>query len=343
MHIEILTKYLAKECTPSEEKSVNEWLAEDAKNREYFQHLEELWNLSEKNYPTDMPFNTEVDWAVLKNRMEDEGIVGNIKTTASRSTFSLNSTWSVLLRIAAIFLLAGLFGLYTFNTIYIPVEDVEESTFKEISMSKGKRGGVTLSDGTKVYLNADSKISIPNVFSENTRKVYLEGEAYFDVAKNPNKPFIIETSNALVQVIGTSFVVKNYSDDKEVKTIVESGVVSFRGVNSDESNGVILTKGTMARLNLKNDEIITEQVEDLDLYLSWKRGELKFNDTAMSEVAKELERKYDVSVKFEKDTIKNVHLTAELKSKSMDRVIHTIATSLNLNYSVNEDEITFSY
>lgn len=342
MNIELLSKYLAEECSKAEKESVDKWLSESAGNQDYLKNLKNLWELSSKNYPPNTLFNTEADWAVLKNRMYDEGIVGNIKTTASRSKFSLNSTWSVVLRVAAIFLIAGLFGLYTIKSIYVPVEETDNKTQKEISMSKGKRGGVTLSDGTKVYLNADSRISIPTVFSADSREVYLEGEAYFDVVKNPNKPFVINTNGAVIQVLGTSFVVKNYSDDKTVQTVVESGVVSFRRANSEMNDGIILTKGKLARLDLSNSSITTENVENIDLYLSWKRGELKFNDVAMSEVAKQLERRYDMTIVFESDSIKDMHLTAELKSKSMDNVIRTIATSLDLKYKISKDKITFN-
>lgn len=342
MDIELLSKYLTGECSKAEKLSVDRWLSESVKNQDYLNSLNELWELSSKNYPPNTLFNTEVDWAVLKNRMDDEGIIENIKTTASRSKFSLNSTWSVVIRVAAIFLLAGLFGLYTFKSIYVPVKEVQSTALKEISMSKGKRGGVTLSDGTKVYLNADSRISIPPVFSEDSREVYLEGEAYFDVAKNPNKPFIINTNGAIIQVLGTSFVVKNYSDDKTVQTVVESGVVSFRRSNSKANDGVILTKGKLARLDLSNSRMITENVDNIDFYLSWKRGELKFDYTAMSEVAKQLERRYDITVVFDSDSIKNMHLTAELRSKSMDNVIRTIATSLGLKYKISKDKVTFN-
>ncbi|HET8866574.1 MAG TPA: DUF4974 domain-containing protein, partial [Gracilimonas sp.] len=98
----------------------------------------------------------------------------------------------------------------------------------------------------------------------------------------------------------------------------------------------------LARLDLSNSRITTENVEDIDLYLSWKRGELKFDDAAMSEVAKQLERRYDMKIVFESDSIKDMHLTAELKSKSMDNVIRTIATSLSLKYKISKDKITFN-
>src|SRR5690606_7580202 len=107
-----------------------------------------------------------------------------------------------------------------------------------ITMTRGKRGGVTLSDGTKVYLNAQSKIILPNVFSADSREVKLEGEAYFDVAKNPNKPFVIRTKGAVVQVLGTSFVVRNYEGDHSVQTVVEEGIVSFRSENKPVSEGI---------------------------------------------------------------------------------------------------------
>ncbi|WP_020402658.1 FecR family protein [Gracilimonas tropica] len=338
MDINLLSKYITGECSASEKKQVEKWAYQSPGNREYLEDLKKIWSYSgQKNYSSEL-FNTEMDWTVLKNRIEDEALVGNIKTTASRSKFSLNSTWSVLMRVAAIFLISGLFGFYTFKSIYVPVPEVQETVLRDIFMPKGKRGGVTLSDGSKVFLNADSRITIPTVFTGNVREVYLEGEAYFDVVENPNRPFIIKTRGAVVQVLGTSFAIRNYSDDKTVRTVVEDGVVSFKAEGAQTNDGVILTKGKLGKLDLNSKRMITEEVNDLDIYLSWKEGNLKFDDTKMTEVAKQLERRYDIKVEMSNESIGDLHLTAELRSRSMDNVIHTIATSLDLDYVIDQQK-----
>tara|TARA_R110002096_G_scaffold97694_14_gene217755 strand:+ start:13693 stop:14742 length:1050 start_codon:yes stop_codon:yes gene_type:complete len=342
LDIKLVAKYLAKECTNEEKATLNEWLSENSENADRMKEFERIWEVSGKNNEFENIFNTELDWAVLQSRIDDESLMPNSRSGARGGMFSLNSAWSVAIRVAAIFLLAALLGTYTYKSFYVQESEVVENVFREISMAKGQRGGVTLSDGTKVYLNSDSKIVLPSVFENDLREVYLEGEAFFDVAKNPNRPFIIKTTGAIVQVLGTSLSVRNYADDKAVQAVVEEGVVSFRAEDKSLNEGVILTAGKLGRLNLENKVIVKEQVDDLELYLSWKEGYLKFNDASMKEVAQQLERKYDIEVNFVSKDIAELHLTAELKSRSINNVLQTIATSLGLQYKLNQDRVDFS-
>lgn len=343
MNIKLLSKYIAGESSPEEVKDIEKWLEESTANKEKLAKLGKIWQLASEEKEGYTVFNTDQNWAVLQSRIEDDNLVLANRANSRGSIFGLNSAWSIAVRVAAIFLLAGLFGLYTYKTFYTPIPENPAAPLKEITMDAGSRGGVTLSDGTKVYLNSHSKLILPSVFSADTREVVLEGEAYFDVAKNPNKPFIIKTKGAIVQVLGTSFVVRNYEGDNSVQTVVEEGVVSFRPENRPINEGLILTKGKLARLNLKNNEMVTEQVNDLDVYLSWKEGYLKFSNATMKEVAKQLERKYDIDVEFSSKQIEELHLTAELKSRSMKNVIQTISTSLDLRYKIDKQKVTFSF
>lgn len=342
MNIELLTKYLAGESSQEEARRVEDWAAAHPQNNAKLQELTEVWNLSAKTSLPAHLFNADVDWAVLQNRIEDDYHHTKARSGKRGSVFGMKTVWSAVVRVAAIFVLAGLAGLYIYKANYVPKnEDVAAQTMKEIVMPKGKRGGVTLSDGTRVFLNADSKLLLPEVFSENMRKVELEGEAYFDVTKNPNKPFIIKTKGAVVQVLGTSFVIRSYEEDKAVQTVVEHGVVSLRAEDEPVEEGVILTQGKLGRLNLKNNRLITQEVESLKEYIGWKDGFLVFNDAAMKEVAKSLERKYDVQVTFESNEIKELRLTADFKTKAMDYVLKTISASLDIEYKVQEKRITF--
>ncbi|MFA5668118.1 MAG: FecR domain-containing protein [Balneolaceae bacterium] len=342
MNTKLLVKYLANECNNEEIKAIRAWLSEDSENEKTMRDIERIWEVSAKKDAADEKFNTELDWAVLQHRIEDKNLISSTRTIGRDTILSLNSSWAVAARVAAIFILAALVGTYTYKTFYIQPAVESENIFREITMAKGQRGGVTLSDGTKVYLNSDSKISIPNVFANDLREVHLEGEAYFDVAKNPNRPFIIKVDGAVVQVLGTSFTVRSYAGEGAVQTVVEEGVVSFRAEGKTLNEGVILTKGKLGRLNLASKEIVKETVDDLELYLSWKEGYLKFNEATMKEVARQLERKYDIEVSFATKEIADLRLTAELKSRSINSVLQTISISLGLQYKLDNDKVKFS-
>ncbi|MEX0721170.1 MAG: FecR domain-containing protein [Balneolaceae bacterium] len=341
MKSKLLAKYLAKECSSEEYAAVQQWLTKSKENEERMKDFADIWNLS-KEYPETMEdFDVELDWAVLQSRIESESKDRPKKVTPSKNILSLNSNWAVFSRVAAIFLMAAFIGVCA-NKINFQESPVVESILKEISMDKGQKGSLTLSDGTKVLINSDSKITLPNVFKADVREVYLEGEAYFDVAENPDKPFIIYTRGTVVQVLGTSFSIRAFPEEETIQTVVEEGVVSFREEKQPVDEGVILTAGKLGRFNLDKKDMVTENVEDMDLYLSWKDGYLKFQKASMKEVRRQLERKYDIKVDFHSEEIGQLQLTAELKSRSLNNVLETISMSLGLQYKLDQDTVSFS-
>ena len=304
--------------------------------------FEKLWEASGHSDFSEDVFDSNLEWVVLQHRIEDETLNFNKKSVNRSTWLSLyNPILPTLSKVAALFLVAAVVGLFFIDRFYVEEVQPVEPAFNEISMDKGYRGGVTLSDGTKVYINSDSKIIIPKVFKSNKREVFLEGEAFFEVAKNPNKPFLIRTKGAIVEVLGTSFAVRNYPGDNIIQTVVSEGTVSFSSDNKSINNGVILTAGNLGRLNLDNNEIKTEHVSDIDFYLSWKDGYLTFQNEKMKEVAKQLERKYDIEVVFDSKEIADMKLTAELRSRSLVRVLETISMSLKIDYTLLHDRVSF--
>ncbi len=335
----LLARYLASECTPEESKSVQQWLAENEENRRLMEDLKKIWELSPEFKSMDENFDVELDWAVLQSRIEDDcDQSGKIFDLRSKNRKRKNLLF--LARIAAIFIIAVSIGIYA-NQFLTSEEVTPEPILKSISMKKGLRGSMTLSDGTKVTLNSESKIRIPSVFKPDIREVYLEGEAYFDVAKNPNKPFVIYTRGSVVEVLGTSFAIRSFPEDNEVRTVVEEGVVSFRGEGKGIDDGVILTAGKLGSFDIKEKTISTQQVNNLDLYLSWKDGYLKFYQAPMAEVKRQLERKYDITVSFENPEVSELQLTAEFKSRMLENVLETISMSLGLTYKIERDTVRF--
>lgn len=316
---------------------------DSAENKQLMKELKSFWEASKVEDPLhNYIFDSEIDWATLRHRMDDDMKMKEQEKVHAKRKNAHNLIWNVAIRVAAVFLLAVSFGILSYQFFYTEPVATVEPVLREIIISKGHRGNITLSDGTKVYINSDSKIKIPPFFASDKRVIYLEGQAYLDVAKDPNKPFIIHANGATVRVLGTSFSVKSYPGDTTIETVVEEGVVSLRPEGENIHDGVILTAGILGRLNRNNNKIITKEVDDMDLYLSWRKGYLKFQETPMKEVANQLERKYDINVEFITNDLNEKHLTAELKSRSLDNVLEVIATSLELHYTFDNDTVTFS-
>jgi ferric-dicitrate binding protein FerR (iron transport regulator) len=345
MNAELLARYLSRECTTQEYIEVESWLRISEEHVEQLKSYERIWVDAQQLNKLDIEFDSALDWSVLQNRIEAEDLSVEEQTPmliTSRAT-ALNRNISYFSRIAAILSLVFLVGFYGSQFfVQVPTEQ-NEAVLKEISMKKGQRGSVTLSDGTLVSLNSESSITLPDRFKSDVREVYLNGEAFFEVAKNEEKPFKIYVNGTVIEVLGTSFAVRAFPDDESVRTTVVEGLVSFRSQDEDISEGVLLSAGDLGEFNLKRKKISKELIENLDPYISWKEGYLTFEQASMTEVRKQLERKYDIEVVFEDSNIELLELTAELKSRSLRNVLETISLSLGLEFELDQEIVRFKH
>jgi ferric-dicitrate binding protein FerR (iron transport regulator) len=168
-----------------------------------------------------------------------------------------------------------------------------EVVYNTISTPRGGKFKIELSDGSVVWLNAASSLHFPTAFAGKTRKVEMTGEAYFDIAKNKDKPFIVTVNGAEVQVLGTHFNVMAYPDEETVKTTLLEGSVKF--TNGNHSS--MLVPGQQSQL-LKNGELKTLDNIDVDYVISWRRGMFHFENADIEDVLRQLSRWYDVEVEF---------------------------------------------
>lgn len=310
----------------------------------------QIWKASQKkNQDFTDYFDPEEDWEMIRHRMMDSRSEREkVREPSGSSVLQLNKLsqksegrYTFIMRVAAIILFASLIGVVVYQNIEQQPQEIVEPVLREIAMEKGQRGNITLSDGTKVTLNAESKIILPDVFKSDKREITLEGQAFFDVSHNPERPFIIHTDKALVQVLGTSLDIRSYPEDSTVQVVVKDGRVSLKSNKECVEEDAVLTAGERGQLDLSNDRITTSKVEDLDLFLSWTKGYLKFKDTPMKDVAQELQRKYDIEITFEQANLKELRLTAKLKSRTIQHNMDVIATSLGMEYKMDQQVITF--
>lgn len=179
-----------------------------------------------------------------------------------------------------------------YNTLYTP---------------RGGQYGVILPDGTKVWLNAASSLHYPVAFTGNTRTVEIQGEGYFDIKPNPQKPFIVKVNNMKIEVLGTQFDVNAYKDDGEIKTTLAGGSIRVQG----GIKSVLLKPGENVIVDDK-DENMKVGVANVAAAIAWKNGLFYFDNTNIKEIMAQVSRWYDVNVKYE---------TNELSDKSYSGVL----------------------
>ena len=226
---------------------------------------------------------------------------------------------------------------------------------------------LVLSDGTKVWLNAGSKLTYPNVFSGDRREVKLEGEAYFEVAKVSKAPFSVHAGKITVGVLGTSFNVKAYTGDKDIETTLITGKVQVTMDNEpekpillsphekltivNETEGVRekKEKGAEAPEPQKAYNALRYQVQLLPqstgngfVETAWVNNKLVINDESFETVAQMLERKYDVSIRFGDERLKQEHISGVFEKESIDEVLQILQMTTGFKYRLDGKEIYLS-
>lgn len=199
--------------------------------------------------------------------------------------------------------------------------------------AKGQRTVCSLPDGTKVWLNSDSKLEYPKRFAKNIRKVKLSGEAYFDVVKNPKQPFIVETSLVTIKVLGTKFNVKSYPFEKTIETILESGSVSLEKIKTnDKANPLIIKPQQKATYIIDRQNFKLESVNS-ELLTSWKDGKLIFDNELINEVIIKIERHYGLKVNVT-NSRHDDRITLTVKDETIEEALRLIQLTTPVNFSI---------
>jgi len=205
---------------------------------------------------------------------------------------------------------------------------------------KGQKSILLLSDGTKIWLNADSKLTYAKNFTEGTtREVYLQGEAFFEVAHDVTKPFIVHTSELDIRVLGTSFNVKSYNEDKKIETTLLTGQVKITKANEPVNNtSLILAPNQKAIFQKETKAMDVEQVQ-AERSSAWRQDKLVFDETTYGEVITQLERWYDVKITLEGDGDLQCKLTASIEKESLEDVLNLLVLSHKISYTISGSNI----
>ncbi|MBS7197445.1 MAG: FecR domain-containing protein [Bacteroidales bacterium] len=217
---------------------------------------------------------------------------------------------------------------------YCVDSSVVEERYNTLRVPRGGEYSITLSDGTIVYLNSESELRYPVNFVGRDRRVYLSGEAYFDVVQDEAHPFIVDMGNSSVRVLGTSFDVRAYADEDEVLTTLVQGSVKF----SAGKEFVTLEPGKQAVLG-KSGSIETREV-DTYLYTAWKEGVFAFKRQRLEEIMKVVARWYDVNIFWENVSQKEVTFTGKMKRyDDFSKVVEVLEMTGNTEFVIKENNI----
>ncbi|UZR98472.1 FecR family protein [Chondrinema litorale] len=246
------------------------------------------------------------------------------------------------IRYAAVFIIfVGISLIYYKNTPLDINEQPQVAHWPILTkeVSKGKKLALSLSDGSKIKLNAESKLIFPEKFTGNNREVFLKGEAYFEIAKNPEKPFVINSGDLVITVLGTSFNVNSYEGNNNVQVAVSSGKVAVR-LNEKQwkDNTTFLTKNQVLTFDKKTNSIKSE-IKDVTDLIAWKDKTLIFEDATLEIIKKKLERWYDVEIEIKVEEEKQRKFNGRYTNPTLKQVLEGICYSSKLKYTIEGKKV----
>jgi ferric-dicitrate binding protein FerR (iron transport regulator) len=329
----LVSRKLANEASRTHLAELEQMIAAHPDYKAKYEALCNYWQHTDRKKDVDV--NAALQKTLHTLHAEEE----RLKKNPSRK-IKLSSIW---LGIAAGFMLLILIIISLRPSLFQPLHQQTDIVNKH--NEKGMRSEILLSDGSVVWLNADSEIRYPEVFNAHSREIHLSGEAYFDIAPNPVRPFIIHLENNQIRVLGTSFNVKAYKEDDVVETAVVSGEVAFIRTGAlatkDQKDTLLLTSNYKA-LYSKHTGTLTKTSTDTRLDTAWKDGRLIFRSARFEEVGKILERTYGKEVIFSDKSIRACRLTATFQNNSLEEIMILISKTNEYNYEITEEQLKIS-
>jgi ferric-dicitrate binding protein FerR (iron transport regulator) len=292
---------------------VLDWIDASDDNRKSYEHLKGLWVL------------TGISKAEADTSLRFFPVGG-----AARQSLRMRS----LFKYAAIFVLAFFIGassLYLYNNLARPV-----LVYNEIKVPEGEKSMVSLYDGTKVWLNSGTTLKYPATFSKKERKVYLDGEGFFDVAENAACPFVVSAHELNIKVLGTRFNVDAYAEKPDVKVTLERGAVYTQA--SEGGAAVVLAPGEQAIYNRSLKQIKQARVDPC-LYSSWKENLLRFENAPLAEVIQKMEHWYGVQITMDRSVNPDDKFTMAIKTESLREMLNLISKTIPVKYEIDGDKV----
>ncbi len=317
LHIDTaaIARFFAGEASSSERERVLLWKDESPENKMQFDDFQEVWSIMDKTSPQSN-INIDAEWKILQSTLKQSD-------KAITRTFTLRP----ILRIAASILI--IIGLSYSGWLFYNNKSVQSPI--------AETNSITLPDGSLVTLNAASKLTYTKVGWDKRRVVSLNGEAFFEVTKNPRIPFIIRANGAEVKVLGTSFNVKAYKNDSIVEVTVKEGVVSVYEHRREDKN-LIITKGEKAIFNNIEKTIIKQTNEDKNV-IAWKTRTMVFENDSLQDVVKTLQNVYHIGILIQSPEIKHCTITTIFDNKDIETVMKVLKSTLDVTIEVRDEKI----
>ncbi|UBM62670.1 FecR domain-containing protein [Candidatus Sulfidibacterium hydrothermale] len=315
--IKLLQKFFKDQCTEYELLDLTRWINQPETLDEILPEFKKL--LAEYNPDMEGAFDSEKVLEQIQKKIANNKEQNNKKVFKQAKQRIL---FRNLLKYAAVFFIA--LTVFASGYFLLVKPESHQITYIEKTVPNGKKAKIVLSDGTRVWINANSTLKYPLKMGKHFRKVFLTGEAYFDVVKNKKKPFIVITRDIKIKVLGTAFDVNAYPDNERIKTTLVRGKVNITGNNKkNQEQHVVLLPGQQA-IYFKNANYIQVHKVNTAQYTAWIKGELIFNETTLENVVKQLRRRFNLNISIQDTEIRNYKYTGQFSHESPEEIMRIL-------------------
>jgi len=315
----LIISWLDGDLTGTELEHLLQWMEQSPENAAYVSRIRDIWQASMQK--TSEFAETGKEWNRFRSAVEN-------KILEKRKQQPYLVRW--LTGMAAVLMIGFISGYWL-----VRQPQKNEPIYITATAPAGSVASLLLADSTIVYLNAGSQLTYCPESKTNNREVTLNGEAWFDVVKNRNKPFVVHTPVCQVTVLGTRFNVKAYEVEDEVVTTLEEGQIILDPSPEITSSGDLrLQPGEQAVISKSTNNVSVEKVETR-YFTSWKDNKLMFINMNMQELIVILERKFGVEIEVGEPSVLNYHYTGTLKNESVIEVMELIKHTLPVNYRID--------
>jgi ferric-dicitrate binding protein FerR (iron transport regulator) len=354
-----LIKYLSGSSSEEERNIAIKWINENQDHQEYFNEMKNYFELI-KQVKKSSSFNEEKGWKRIREEYQKKRYLLELD---KKKRLYIRKLVFIASSAAAALLISFFLGYYLNHFSSFKHAQVSETIYNEIIVPFGAKSQVTLSDGSKVWLNAGSKLRYADNFFKSTREVYLEGEAFFDVTKINHKQFIVKTSNLNIKVYGTQFNVKAYSEENQIQTTLVKGSVAIEPVLEGNIKNIYYLKPNQTATYFKSSSIVsTVNGQETAVYreknnpndkifiinkidpkpvISWKEKEWLFVGEELGQLAIKLERRYNVKISFEDESLKNYKFSGTLTDLTFEQVLMIIQLSAPILFHIDGNNVVF--
>lgn len=323
--IELITRHLSAESSASEEQELKRWLAADPENIKLLDQYRSVWEKLDR-VASVAGIDLDAEWHALESRMAAADKVITLEAGRKRTSSFYTGRFAMAVMLAVIL---------TFSGIYV----VNRFGYKTLSTTE-KTEALLLPDGSTVTLNHYSSLRYPRRFSMKIRHIELVGEAFFEVESDPDHPFVINTGEVDIRVLGTSFNVNAYRENTAVEVIVQTGEVAV--TRHGEVPRTITLKPGNKGVYEKTGETL-EISHDIDKnYLAWKTRSFVFEDQTLSDVSELLGKVYQAEIIIASDSLKDARITTTFNDQSLDAILNVLSATLDLEVRRNNGQIILS-